>query len=238
MKNTLIILLLFVSCFGRAQDTLYKRNGEVIPSKVTEISSTEIKYKRFSMPDGPVFIVAKDEVQKIRFSNGVVDSFSIASPPVLTQTVAPQPKDQVSPYRPPAHTLSGLIENPRSGVYYYNGARINEKKMLLIAFDKNRNWKNKELEQTIMATGDFRRNQYLSGFGGPAILLACLIAAGQSAQNSASTDVSSALAFNGIGIFIASQIISPMFKGKRSRSARKVVQLFNEQVRLQTAQAQ
>ncbi len=232
MKHSLFFMLLLMGFTSlRAQDTIYKRSGEVIPAKITEISTAEVKYMRFSMPDGPVFIIGRNEVQKIRFSNGVVDSFAI-SQPVTTQTVMPTETPVIiQQQRTPV--LSGLIENPRAGLYYYNGAKINEKKMLYLAADKNRAWRSKELDQAILATGDFKKNQYISGFGGPAVLLVCLIAATQTSQNNPNSNVSGALVFNGLGIFVASQIVSPMFKRKRSQSARRVVSLFNEQVQKQ-----
>lgn len=225
----MLLLVGFITL--RAQDTIYKRSGEIIPAKITEISTAEVKYKRFTMPDGPVFIIGHNEVQKVRFANGVVDSFAV-SQPVTTQTVMPS-EVQVVLQQQPMPVLSGLIENPRSGLYYYNGAKINEKKMLYIATDKNRIWRNKELDQAILATADFKKNQYVSGFGGPAVLLVCLIAAAQTSQNNANATVSGALVFNGLGIFVASQIVSPLFKRKRSQNARNVVMLFNEQVQLQ-----
>lgn len=235
MKHSIFFLLFTIACLTvKAQDTIYKRSGEVVPAKITEISTAEVKYKRFTMPDGPVFIIGRNEVQKIRFSNGVVDSFAV-SEAVTTQTVMPA-GSPVEVQQQPKPVLTGLLENPRAGQYYYNGARINEKKMLFIAADKNRSWKNKELDQAILATSDFKKNQYISGFGGPAVLIACLIATAQTSQNNSNTNVSSALVFNGLGIFIASQIVSPMFKRKRSLYARKVVALFNEQVQLQQQQ--
>lgn len=224
----MFLLMGFISL--RAQDTIYKRSGEIISAKITEISTAEVKYKRFSMPDGPDFIIGRNEVQKIRFANGVIDSFAV-SQPVTTQTVMPTELPVIiQQQQQPTPVLTGLIGNPRAGLYYYNGAKINEKKMLFIAADKNRTWRNKELDQAILATGDFKKNQYISGFGGPAVLIACLIAATQTSQNNPNSNVSGALVFNGLGIFVASQIVSPMFKRKRSQSARKVVMLFNEQV--------
>lgn len=236
MKHSLFFMLLLMGFLSlRAQDTMYKRSGEIIPAKITEISTAEVKYKRFTMPDGPVFIIGRNEVQKIRFSNGVVDSFAV-SQPVTTQTVMPVEIPVIIQPQQATPVLTGLIENPRAGLYYYNGAKINEKKMLFIAADKNRTWRNKELDQAILATGDFKKNQYISGFGGPAVLIVCLIAATQTSQNNPNSNVSGALVFNGLGILVASQIVSPMFKRKRSQSARKVVMLFNEQVQKQQPQ--
>lgn len=225
MKALISFCLLFAGITAQAQDTIYKRNREVIQAKIAEISSTEVKYKRYTMQDGPLFVISRDEVQKIKFANGVVDSFAVApvvaQPPVTTQ---PSVVYQTTP------TLTGLIQNPRPGTYYFNQVKINEKKLLFIATDKNRAWKDKELTQAIMATRDYKNNQYISGFGGPIVGIGCLIASSQMVTNGGNENVAAALIFNGVGIFIASQIVSPMFKRKRSKSARKVVELYNLQV--------
>lgn len=224
MKYTAFFILAFVSFLtGAAQDTIYKRNGEVIPSKISEISSSEVKYKRFSMPDGAMFIIPRNDVQKIRFANGVIDSFAVSAP-VTTQTVITHQATFIPQKTAPA--LNNLIYNPRPGKYYFNQASINEKKMLFIAMDKNRVWKDKELTQAIMATRDYKNNQYISGFGGPVIMLVCFIAGSQVAQ-AGNSNVAPVLVLNGIGIFAASQIISPMFKRKRTKSARRAVELYN-----------
>jgi hypothetical protein len=223
MKTLLIFCLLLVCATGKAQDTIYKRNKEVISAKIAEISSTEVKYKRFAMQDGPLFVIGRDEVQKIKFANGAVDSFAVTQP-VVAQPTAPSQPSVVYQSTP---LLTGLIQNPRPGSYYFNQARINEKKLLFIATDKNRAWKDKELTNAIIATRDYKNNQYISGFGGPVVLLACFIGAGQTLKNGGSDAVVSALVVNGIGILIASQIISPMFKRKRAKSARKVLELYN-----------
>jgi hypothetical protein len=231
MKSFIIFFLLLAGFTAHAQDTIYKRNKEVIQAKIAEISSTEVKYKRFTMQDGPLFVIGRDEVQRIKFANGVVDSFAITQPvaaqPVVIQQISPTQPSVIYQSTP---VLTGIIQNPRPGTYYFNQARINEKKLLFIATDKNRVWKDKELTKAIMATHDYKNNQYISGFGGPVVLIACLIGSSQMVQNGGNENVAGALVFNGIGIFIASQIISPMFKRKRAKSARRVVELYNLQV--------
>jgi hypothetical protein len=53
-----------------AQDVLVKKSGEEIKVKVIEVGIHEIKYKMFDNPDGPVFVMKKDELLKIRYENG------------------------------------------------------------------------------------------------------------------------------------------------------------------------
>lgn len=72
----LFLLLAFVVTIAHAQDVIVKRDGSIIQSKVTEVNSNEIKYKKFSNPDGPVYIICKAEVLAINYENGDKDTFS------------------------------------------------------------------------------------------------------------------------------------------------------------------
>jgi len=70
-----------------AQDTLTLLNGNRITALVNEVLPTEIKYKKFDNPDGPVYTVLKEEVVTIRYRNGTMDEFSIQ--PVQTERQIP-----------------------------------------------------------------------------------------------------------------------------------------------------
>lgn len=52
MKKILFFLLLLAATSTQAQDVIVKRDGSTIVSKVIEITTTEVKYKRFSNPTG------------------------------------------------------------------------------------------------------------------------------------------------------------------------------------------
>ncbi|MGZ3862442.1 MAG: hypothetical protein ACXVPN_03000 [Bacteroidia bacterium] len=75
--KTLIVASLFLafSFTGFSQDTLFKRNGEVILGKVTEINKTDIKYKKNNNPDGPTYSIGIDDVTMIEYKNGSKDVF-------------------------------------------------------------------------------------------------------------------------------------------------------------------
>lgn len=53
-----------------AQDTLYTVAGEKICAKVTEITDTELKYKKTSNLDGPTYVVNKNSIALIEYKNG------------------------------------------------------------------------------------------------------------------------------------------------------------------------
>jgi hypothetical protein len=76
MKTLLTAALgLMISASAFSQDTLFTRNGEVILAKVQEISATDIKYKKPSNPDGPLYVISKDEIAVIEYKNGTKDVF-------------------------------------------------------------------------------------------------------------------------------------------------------------------
>jgi hypothetical protein len=56
-------------------DDLIFKDGSEVKGKVTEISSTEVKYKKCDLPDGPVYVVKKSELFMIKYANGTREVF-------------------------------------------------------------------------------------------------------------------------------------------------------------------
>lgn len=77
MNIKTILLFSFLLALGRAnaQDLIIKNAGDEIKAKVLEITSTEIKYKRYDNPDGPIIALAKSDVLLIRYENGTKEIF-------------------------------------------------------------------------------------------------------------------------------------------------------------------
>src|ERR1035437_3993689 len=76
MKTLLTTALLMITSFGAfSQDTLITRNGQIIPAKVFEITQTDIKYKKPSNPDGPLYTISKENIAVIEYKNGSKDVF-------------------------------------------------------------------------------------------------------------------------------------------------------------------
>ena len=74
-----LILILFLSGISvYAQDVITLKNGDEIKAKVTEISSSEIRYKRFENLEGPTVIVAKSDVFAINYENGTREVINAA----------------------------------------------------------------------------------------------------------------------------------------------------------------
>lgn len=82
MKKILLLgitVLMAVNCYS--QDTIVKRNGEQLRVIVTEITSTEIKFKKFDFQDGPTYILKKQETTIIKYAKGQIESLEKYIPP-------------------------------------------------------------------------------------------------------------------------------------------------------------
>lgn len=77
MKKVLLILLFACSTnMIKAQDTLTMRSGENVIAKIIEVGSSEVKYKKVSNLNGPIFSTLKSDLIMIRYENGSKDDFS------------------------------------------------------------------------------------------------------------------------------------------------------------------
>jgi len=65
-------------CFS--QDVITKKSGEDINAKVLEVTSTEIKYKKFDNQTGPTISILKSDVFMIKYENGTKDVFKDETP--------------------------------------------------------------------------------------------------------------------------------------------------------------
>ncbi len=72
----LLLLLAFVALHSSAQDVIVKKDGSTILSKVIEINTADIKYKKFSNQNGPTYTVNRSEVMFINYENGEKDDFT------------------------------------------------------------------------------------------------------------------------------------------------------------------
>lgn len=90
MKKFLLFLMLALTGGAMkcaAQDVIVKKDGSTIVSKVLEITSTEVKYKKFTNQNGPTYTILKDEVQAINYENGEKDVFETATSNQIQQNL-------------------------------------------------------------------------------------------------------------------------------------------------------
>lgn len=89
---TSVSIFLFLFTCIRAQDIIYLNNGTKILVTVKELYENEIKYKNFTNPDGPTYVVAKKDVLLVEYQNGTVDIITR-----YPKSVSPQKDEPVIP---------------------------------------------------------------------------------------------------------------------------------------------
>ena len=63
MKNYAIIFFLFLAFAAGAQDTIVKKNGDVIVAKITEVGTEEVKFRIYGQQDGPIITMKREDIK-------------------------------------------------------------------------------------------------------------------------------------------------------------------------------
>lgn len=80
MKRCILFAFLLIACHSVfAQDIITKKDGTDIKAKISEVGTTEVKYKNISNLDGPVYTIAKSDILMITYENGERDIFNTQS---------------------------------------------------------------------------------------------------------------------------------------------------------------
>lgn len=123
-KSTL--LLFWALCCGIsaavAQDLIVRTDSTRIEARVTEVSPETVRYKRFSNPDGPTYVLPVAGIDYIRYANGETDRFrQPAAPapapdaPVATPAPAPAPAPEVAAPVPDTPAAPAPVSAPAPG---------------------------------------------------------------------------------------------------------------------------
>lgn len=76
----LFIAFLFLNViYTYADDIIVFRNGDIVNSSVIEITTSDIKYKKSSNLNGPIYSVSKTDILSIKYENGETEKFDINS---------------------------------------------------------------------------------------------------------------------------------------------------------------
>jgi len=218
----LVCILLVTVSVCKAQDTIFKRNGDKLISKIIEITPQDVKYKRFDFQDGPTYVEAKTSIKEIHFSNGLKEFFAEFE-------VAPTPKV-------PKNVEYGYVApsvNKRIDLYgnrfKYQGQFIRENEAHNIMLDT----KDKRLMNLVGKAKDAKSMQYV-GFGGIVFGIASYVFLLKSlgAFSSSPYRRTNSGDLTTSGMFLAAAVACPIISGvnkaKRNQYNREAVRLYNE----------
>ena len=84
MKKYTSIILLYgffqlLTNFGYSQDNIILKNGDEIKAKVLEVTTDQIKYKKWDNQEGPTYSAEKSDIFMIQYKNGTKDVFNNAT---------------------------------------------------------------------------------------------------------------------------------------------------------------
>lgn len=220
----LFITLFLIGKSAFCQDTIVKLNSMAIPAKITEITPSEIKYKKFNFLDGPTYVENKSEVQYIRFSNGLKEVFTtsavVTPSPTVTIKTEPEASANADYYNPNASFSEGPKKIESYGSRYkYQNRKISEKEMQKILMKTQ----DKELIRLAQTAKDARALSYI-GWGAFPLGMASLIVLSQPNSNPGNLAAGTILFFGSI----ACPVISGVYSHKRKANNRKAVELYNQ----------
>ncbi len=148
MKNLfLTILLTLLTYFCFSQDVLVLKDGSKIEAKIVEITSTSIKYYKFSQLEGPIRIAEKYEVSEIIYQNGESEKFDVQAPTTRptqgrSEPVARPPKPIKDPVLGRGFFIEGFIGvteyTDRASYYAYD--YLSSQSPMLINYTNRNNY--------------------------------------------------------------------------------------------------
>lgn len=222
MKRFSILTILLLFCiFSNAQDTIVKINGDRICAKISEISTTEVKYKKFDFLDGPTYVESKSNIKLIKYSNGSMEEFE--SQPTKINDI---PAESTNDYYSRPATTNNKIER-YGNRFRYQGEAISERKLHGVLF----NSKDKQIISLAGNAKDAKGLQYI-GFGAIPLGVGAIyfLTKGMFSNYYYTGPTSSNLTFSAICLVgaITCPIASGIFKHKRNVSNKEAIKLYNE----------
>jgi hypothetical protein len=241
MKYVVLFLLLICgSTCLLAQDTIYKKSKARVLAKVTSIDGDTVSYHRASMPDGPIYHLAKSDIIWIRYENGKADSFVVAPkivPVAPLTTIGGGSSGSDTRYVPRMGDGGERIEIGSGRYFYVNNRRWNQKrvsKLLETSKDPqvykylHQSWNQKGLS-TVCTVSSIP----LSVVGGFSLLLG--LATQSLASNSGGTVVDNSGSYYATGVTClvsaaATSVLGVIYKKRSRDSYLRAVQLYNASI--------
>lgn len=110
MKRLLFLTVaLLTGVVAMAQDLVVKTDSTRIQAQVVEVSPEAVRYKRFTAPNGPTYVLPVAQISYIRYADGFVENYNhtkaapaAPAPQKAEPTPAPAPQPTPAPAPQPA----------------------------------------------------------------------------------------------------------------------------------------
>ncbi len=99
MKTIFLIVFVFFSfSLLKAQDLIYKKDSTIQRANILEVGIDKIRFRKFEIPNGPIFEILKNDVVKITYSNGYEDILDSSNKKTLKYKLFKTPKNDTMAY--------------------------------------------------------------------------------------------------------------------------------------------
>lgn len=112
MRTFFLFLFAFLTLGCFAQDIIVKKDGSVIQAKVSEIGTTDVKYKKWSNQEGPSYVIAKNDILAITYQNGEKEMFEESN----THETTTGPKEIEQPADANNDAVKAIYNKPVGGI--------------------------------------------------------------------------------------------------------------------------
>lgn len=114
MKHlSLLFCFVLISIVAVAQDIIVTNKAERIEALITEVSPTEIRYKKWDYQNGPTFVVPVNELNSIIYGNGDVQLFK------QEQQAQKRAKTREKAEQQEGENISELVDTTTNGRHRY-----------------------------------------------------------------------------------------------------------------------
>ena len=96
LRSFILLCCMLVPALLSAQDTLIKRNGDILMVKVLEMGTNAVSYKRADFEEGPTFVENNADIFMIKFRNGQKQEFKNETQVRSTDNTPLPGKDQLA----------------------------------------------------------------------------------------------------------------------------------------------
>lgn len=213
MRTFVFFIVLFFATRALAQDSIFFRNGGIEAVKVTEVKPKTVHYY-ISGASSPLYIVHKNEIEKIKYSTGHVEFFKAPDKNVEKQAMS-----------------DSLMFRNRLLIYHFqplSSAALSE------LIDRYPYPETKErMRSDLLLMKDLKKKQYRFGFGGAAAGLLCFATCAiiGTPGITPNPDVQGVTTvgglFLGAAVFVAGEMISLKFRKKRTAAEIRIKDAYN-----------
>lgn len=126
MMKKMFLLCCTLCCIistAAAQDLIVRTDASRIEARVTEISPETIRYKRFSNPDGPTYVLPVADVERIEYANGETEYFNRPAPAAGTPAAPAAPAVAAAAAEEPLPVQYEAKRYKVGDLYDFNGVK-------------------------------------------------------------------------------------------------------------------